>query len=187
MCFQSDADILDKMAWDRSGGPDRPPNGPVTADIIADLEAELKRDPVNLGRPLTVASADVPVATSPPGSDGGRDPWFRKLGPDQGDEVRMLRCDKCRVQVHAHCYGVSGERVGALEREMLASRGAGGVALDVPKLEGPPRKGPGVSGRPATTGPLSGWTCERCQVTETDVACALCPRKGGAFKVTCAL
>jgi hypothetical protein len=75
----------------------------------------------------------------------------------------MVRCDICDIDVHQSCYGVSDAKAQAI----LA---ANNVNADADVLQ-------------ANSG---AWECERCHHAEqkTSISCAVCPRRGGAFKKT---
>jgi hypothetical protein len=120
----------------------------------------------------------------------------------------LLRCCECEIEVHARCYGVQYEEVQA---QIKAQERRQQKLQRVVKLGGGFKAGNDPSvvlslSAPALQAELdelhaqfedeladeleeaedntTQWRCRRCVEKDKDISCALCMRKGGAFKVS---
>ena len=120
------------------------------------------------------SSTPSPAFSSPPSS---AQPSPSHAVAALSHENTMLRCDECGVSVHEQCYGVDHEVVLQLlqhrvARQQAIHRQANGQHNGNSHDEHDDEDADSV------------WRCNRCQTGYKNVDCALCPRKGGAFKQT---
>jgi hypothetical protein len=152
------------------------------ATTAMDWQSGFGATTTGVGVPAT-PSASYPMSTLLPSNSGNITPLSSPTnsvvsnGSVRGN--RMIRCDRCEMDVHQQCYGVSDHELDRIAQARASARqhnhqlygdDANNLADDRSDDD--------------DDGTRSGWLCSRCHSNDKDVSCVLCPRRGGAFKRT---